>query len=73
MPLEKLPLIGNEKGASSSNVVQVVANVQIQESDTVCVDTVDEKPHEYYVGNVTHYTSKNVSLIIFKYKVFVSK
>ena len=56
--------MGDEKGASSSKALQVVANVQIQESDTVCNDTVDEKPDEYYVGHVTHLRSKIVSLNI---------
>lgn len=68
-----MELIGNEKGASGSKAVQVVANVQIQESDTVCIDTVAEKPDEYYVGHVTHLRSKLVSLNIFKYKVLVAK
>ena len=73
VPLEKLPLMGDEKGASSTKALQVVATVQIQESDTVCNDTVDEKPDEYYVGHVTHLRSKIVSLNIWGYKVLVAK
>ena len=62
MPLEKLPLVGKDQRTSGGEAVQVVANVQITKRDSVCLNTDHDNLAERYVGHVTHYRSKNVSL-----------
>ena len=59
--MEKLPLIDTKTVTSSGEVVQVVANVQIQKRDSVCSNTADDNSAECYVGHVTHLRSKAVS------------
>ena len=62
--MEKLPLNGKPQGASSSNAVQVVANVQIQKQDSVCSNPDEYNSAECYVGHVTHLRSKMVKCFI---------
>lgn len=59
--MEKLPLMDKHRGSADDEAVRVVANVQIQNRDSVCSNTTDE-PAECYVGQVTHLRSIKVEL-----------
>ena len=62
--MEKFAAINKHKGTTEREGVQVVANIQIQEGDSVdSSNMVDESSAECYVGHVTHLRSKMVSII----------
>ena len=58
--MEKLPLMDKHQGIENEEAVRVVANVQIQNRDSICSNTTDEPPAECYVGQVTHLRSIKV-------------
>ena len=62
--MEKFAAMNKHKGTTEREGVQVVANIQIQEGDSVdSSNMVDESSAECYVGHVTHLRSKIVSII----------
>ena len=62
--MEKFAAMNKHKGTTEREGVQVVANIQIQEGDSVdSSNMVDESSAECYVGHVTHLRSKMVSII----------
>ena len=62
--MEKFAAINKHKGTTEREGVQVVANIQIQDGDSVdSSNIVDEGSAECYVGHVTHLRSKMVSII----------
>ena len=61
VPMEKLPLMDKQQGSANEEAVRVVANIQIQNRDSICSNIIDE-PVEEYVGQVTHLRSIKVSL-----------
>ena len=48
------------QGLENEEAVRVVANVQIQNRDSICSNTTDEPSAEFYVGQVTHLRSIKV-------------
>ena len=62
--MEKFAAMNKHTGTTEREGVQVVANIQIQEGDSVdSSNMVDESSAECYVGHVTHLRSKMVSII----------
>ena len=62
--MEKFAAMNKHKGTTEREGVQVVANIQIQDGDSVdSSNIVDEGSAECYVGHVTHLRSKMVSII----------
>ena len=62
--MEKFAAMNKHKGTTEREGVQVVANIQIQEGDSVDnSNMVDESSAECYVGHVTHLRSKMVTII----------
>ena len=58
--MEKLPLMDKHQGLENEEAVRVIANVQIQNRDSICSNTTDEPSAECYVGQVTHLRSIKV-------------
>ena len=62
--MEEFAAMNKYKGTTEREGVQVVANIQIQEGDSVdSSNMVDESSAECYVGHVTHLRSKMVTII----------
>ena len=69
--MEKFAAMNKHKGTTEREGVQVVANIQIQEGDSVdSSNMVDESSAEFYVGHVTHLRSKMVT-IISRFSMFI--
>ena len=58
--MEKLPLMDKQQGSSNDEAVRVVANIQIQNRDSICSNITDESTSEVYAGQVTHLRSIKV-------------
>ena len=72
--MEKFAAMNKHKGTTEREGVQVVANIQIQEGDSVdSSNMVDESSAECYVGHVTHLRSKMVRFISGFECLFIAK